>query len=345
MTAGPPPDVKQPQAGRVVPMIPLIVPPNIACQAEWSPMSSEALILAGMSASPDQWQVVSAPLEKYAKQELFEKWTSYLRSPPNLTIEHRELESCKGFSQDEDFALLVFMRSSAKFCDFMRIYGFLFKPFRSDQSLFHRIEYLKTIDQDEFYSSYAHLILNEQIFHLAARETANDPAIFSQAVCSFVLDQASVAPTDEVSEEIGSLVKDMRGLAFSSAEKLPALAILRSEHNEYLMVRQAIVIGRGTADHDVDIDLTFESDRNCCHISRAQAVLSFLEDGFFYVENVGNRAFRVNGLLIESGAMCQLPPGALLDFSGALLMFIPNESLVADIKSALDSAQGNARKR
>jgi hypothetical protein len=298
-----------------------------------------------MSASPDQWQVVSAPLEKYAKQELFEKWTSYLHCPPDVRIEPRELESCREFSQDEDFALLVFMRSSVKFYDFMRVYGFLFKPFRSDRSLFDRIEYLKTIDQDEFYSSYAHMILNEQIFHLAARETANDPAIFAQAVCSFVLDQTPIAPTEEASNEIASLVKDVRGLTFSSAEKLPALAILRSERNEYLMGRQAIVIGRGTTDHEVDIDLTFESDRNCCHISRAQAVLSFLEDCCFYLENVGNRAFRVNGLLIESGGMCQLPPGALLDFSGALLMFIPNESLVADIKSTMDSTHGSARKR
>jgi hypothetical protein len=76
-----------------------------------------------------------------------------------------------------------------------------------------------------------------------------------------------------------------------------------------------------------------------------QVILAFVEDCNFYLENVGNRVFRVNGVVVEAGQICQLPAGALLDFSGTLLMFIPNETLVRDIRTVLEGPPSGSKRR
>ena len=97
------------------------------------------------------------------------------------------------------------------------------------------------------------------------------------------------------------------------------------------MNRQAILLGRASSLAEVDIDISTNDDNSCVHISRRQAIISFLDDCNFYIENIGKRTFRVNGVLIKPDQMARIPSFAILDFSGVLFMFIPNKRLIEEI--------------
>jgi hypothetical protein len=199
---------------------------------------------------------------------------------------------------------------------------------------------------EAFYNSYAQLLLSEELTDCAFQNRGPDSEskLFMQAICSFV-PEFPIESTCEVTSRIDSILPGVHGIAFSCDALRTVLAIFRSERNQYFMRREAVLIGRGTLDHDVDIDLTFESDRTCTHISRMQAIVSFLEDNRFYLENVGHRVLRVNGVTIEPGQMCQLPSGALLDFSGTLLIFIANEAFAKEIHGAVDGTGSSSSKK
>jgi hypothetical protein len=304
-----------------------------------------------MSCFPDQWQVVIPPLEKYSQNDLRRKWDEYLlHAPPKglPRFKPQDVPSCLPFDKDEDFVLLLAIRNRTQFREMMMANGYVFKAFRSMHSIFERLHFLETLTPaqiDAFYESYANHILSEELAAFSLQCSEADARTFSQAICSFV-PEFPIDPAPEVAKEIGGFLPGLQGLAFCNEQlKKTVLAILRSERNQYLMRREAVLIGRGTIDRDVDIDLTFETDRTCTHISRMQAILAFVEDCNFYLENVGNRVFRVNGVVLEAGQICQLLPGALLDFSGTLMMFIPNETLVKDIRAALDGAASSSKKR
>ena len=124
-------------------------------------------------------------------------------------------------------------------------------------------------------------------------------------------------------------------LLIASAKFQPdQLAMLRSEENYFIIKQAAVLLGRNTDKNEVDIDVSYNSDPHCPHISRKQAILSFQPDFNFYIENIGVRAFRINGALLPPGFSCILPPGAMLDFSGALFIFIPNQELINKIKTS-----------
>ena len=55
------------------------------------------------------------------------------------------------------------------------------------------------------------------------------------------------------------------------------------------------------------------------------------------VLEIGNRAFRVNGELIPPGDICMVNEGDIFDFSGVLLLFLPNKRLIEEIRQKLDS--------
>jgi hypothetical protein len=273
-----------------------------------------------------------------------------LHDPPDIPpFEPQDIPSCLTFDRDEDFILLLFLRLDrpVPFRSFIQEWLFVFKPFRSADSIVDRIEFLRRLSTeftDEFFESYAQSLLSEE---LASCAVVDDPEVdrelFSHSICSF-LPEFPIEPTCEVKTQLDSLQTIVPGLSFSSDLLWRTLAILRSEKNQYFMRREALLIGRGTVDHPVDVDLTFESDRTCTHISRMQAILAFMEDGHFYLENVGHRVLRVNGRAIEAGQICQLTTGALLDFSGTLLIFIPNDKLVKEIRVAYE-AFGSPRRR
>jgi hypothetical protein len=124
-------------------------------------------------------------------------------------------------------------------------------------SIFDRLHFLETLTAaqiDEFYECYAHHILCEELAAFSLQVADPDPRTFSQAICSFA-PEFPIDPAPNVPGEIAGFLSGLQGLAFCNEQlKKTTLAILRSERNQYFMRREAIMIGRGTIDRDVDIN-------------------------------------------------------------------------------------------
>lgn len=192
---------------------------------------------------------------------------------------------------------------------------------------------------------YSQSILVDKLFDMSLNP--NEKPYITKSITGFRCKYDNFEKYDldqSISSEIESLNQDLTAMA--SKFKPSDLAILRSESQIFSMRREVVMIGRPSPGHDVDIDLSFESDKTCTHISRFQAILSFLEDFQFYIENVGQRPFRINGALIYPGAMAIIPAGAILDFAGTLLLFIPNIVFIETIKRAVQElASARPKKR
>ena len=329
----------------------MFAPPEIKIQTQFPEDARRALVLASLACSSDNWQIAVPPLHEFSKHEILDVWEKYLKGEKIDEIpkfDPTDIQSCIEFDRDEDFILLSSLRNSLSFEEMMSEFGYIFKAFRSLDSIKKRADELKNWtpeEVDNFYNAYARDILTEEMFDLSTQPKTNiDPEDLSLCRCAYRREYP-IKPTQESQTEVTRLMQGIQGPAFAYDSLRHVLAILRSETHEYYMKREALLIGRGTADHDVDIDLTFETDRTCTHISRAQAILSFMSDCNFYLENIGTRVFRVNGALIHPGKICRLIPGAILDFSGTLLMFIPNEEFVVEIAKAVDGNPVFAKKR
>jgi hypothetical protein len=122
----------------------------------------------------------------------------------------------------------------------------------------------------------------------------------------------SIDPAHHFAREIGGFLSGLQDLAFCNEQlKKTVLAILRRVRNPYLMHREAVLIGCGTIDHDMDICLVFETHRICTNISRMQPILTFVKDCNCYLDKVGNRVFRVTGVVTEAREICQPSGGPL----------------------------------
>ena len=195
---------------------------------------------------------------------------------------------------------------------------------------------------DQFYDFYGDSILDEKLFADSTIPSCEQPMLYTHSRCAYE-PTGKITPINEIDKTISDLTPMLR--YFMKDRRFDnCLAILRSEKYEFLMQSEAIMIGRGSADQIVDVEMNFVSEKPCTHISRNQAIISFLEDCNFYIENCGNRAFRVNGVIIPVGAMGILPPNSILDFSDALLLFIPNLNLVEEVKEAMKKTPQSSSK-
>ena len=70
-----------------------------------------------------------------------------------------------------------------------------------------------------------------------------------------------------------------------------------------------------------------------------------IRDCNFYIENIGTRLFRVNGVQVLPGNMAKIPPFAILDFSDTMFLFIPNLKFVENVKKAMNAKYYNPKKR
>jgi hypothetical protein len=141
-------------------------------------------------------------------------------------------------------------------------------------------------------------------------------------------------PNPDVDLEIAQLTAQLPSLVeglFGPCD----LAVLRTEMVQFYMRERFIVIGRGTMKTQISVNLGFITPNVCPHISRKQASIQLMCDGSFYIANIGSAIFRTNGKIIEPGQHALLPTGALLDFCGIILLFIPNTSLVQQIVAQL----------
>ena len=296
---------------------------------------SEALILAALRMPLYQAQLCVPGLQKY------------LSSPPKIKINLNSSNSSQNednFTNEEDFWLLTFSRFNKlpTFQVFIEEFGCYIKAHRSFLSISNRIQEIRKMSEEEkdaIIEKVALDIVCEDSYDLSIHQTEEmtekqlDKSNFYQVRCNYQPEK-NRKPSPHIDSEIDKLMKMTDVIAqFSSIGSMEEnnLAIIRGENVIFSMNKQAILLGRASSLAEVDIDISTDDDKSCVHISRRQAIISFLPDCKFYIENVGNRPFRVNGVPVLPEQMARIPNFAILDFSGVLFMFIPNKNLVDEI--------------
>jgi len=101
-----------------------------------------------------------------------------------------------------------------------------------------------------------------------------------------------------------------------------ALAELRGSAARFALRKPEALVGRGTEEQRVDVDLSREG--NASKVSRQHAFLQLRRDGRWYVRNVGRRQLLVDGAAVETGERALLPPACLLEIGGLRLTFRQN---------------------
>lgn len=284
-------------------------------------------------------------LTKYTKVQIAKLYENILIG--NVEVPKLENQKRKTpFSLEEDAVILIFMRLFPKLpiSNIIQEFPGIFPIYRSIAEIKSRLYELKMLPNEQLnqiYDKFSKEIAYEKFFGLSCpSEPVNidekDAAVnrFIQCRCNyqpFVHQQLS----DESKQELAEL-QSTSELHWQSQFTPNDLAILRSEKLVFYMRREAIMIGRGTLDFDVDVNLSEFGERSCVHISRHQAVITFRPDFNFYITNIGNRIFRVNGVIIQPGKTCRLHDDYLLDFSGILFIFYSNKQLIEDIKMEVD---------
>lgn len=241
------------------------------------------------------------------------------------------------FTAEEDFAILDFIRCSPNIRDALQYYSApakliqltrapVFLPSRTHSEILKRLFEVSTMNEnerDKIIERFAIEIVLDQHFS----QLSQDQKSSKSSEPSFCPPPSTIYPlSEEILTEIDSIEDQALNLLkwnFSGS----ILAILRNENFQYFARNQAILIGRSSSKGPVDLDLVPFIPTGCKHVSRLQAILSYLDNFTFCLENIGSRAFRVNGTLLFPCSACILHPQSLLDFSGAIFIFFPNPGL------------------
>ena len=316
------------------------------------------IILSSLALPIDQAQLIIPGLEQFTLFDIKNAFSYLLKHPPLYKHKQNKLPYEEPFTLAEDMVLLQFIRFSKdmELADFIENFGSEIKPYRTIKSINKRINELKKMDKSEktkIIDSITDLIMQEESFYMSTNTTEEmkkddvDTVNFLQTRNSYH-PEISREPSKHIDYEIDKLMKVGKYLTDSSIPgdecQVEELASLRGENVMFSIRREAVLLGRATSYAEVDIDLTVESDKNSIHIDRKQAILSFLPDCNFYIENIGNRPFRVNGVVIKSGKMCRVPPFAILDFSNVLFMFVPNERFIQSIRENIQNTSDGSKK-
>ncbi|CAL1355728.1 unnamed protein product [Linum trigynum] len=105
-----------------------------------------------------------------------------------------------------------------------------------------------------------------------------------------------------------------------------AFAVLYGRYSKHYIKKSEVLLGRGTEDTTVDIDLSREGRAN--KISRRQAIISLDQSGFFHLKNVGKFSISVNDKEITHGQSLNLTPSCLIEIRGKPFVFEVNQSCV-----------------
>jgi len=272
-------------------------------------------------------QVVAPGLDKYTCKELEIAFTNSMKAPPDIFVESSYSKEDFGYTVEEDYSILHSYKIDSNVF-----------PIRHKKTTEDRIIEIRDQD-DEVINKLAKMMLNEELFSLTEensfesieylRNTQLEPKDFDSCRCSIPISPTYI-DSFPASDELITLHSQL-SLISESYFMDGDLAMLRASDHYYMMKSAAILLGRSTDKTFVDIDLSYGLDPFCTHLSRNQAIISFLEDSNFYIENIGLRSFRVNGVLIPPNSICQLNEGSILDFSGYVLLFLPNSSMVEQI--------------
>ncbi|KAH0790434.1 microspherule protein 1 [Histomonas meleagridis] len=277
----------------------------------------KSLIIGSLYVPFDELQILN-PLQQYTKSEIKSHWHSILHAPPEVVFKPEDIDIKVKFDLEEDYLLLTYIRlkDTISLDDFIQKFISNFKQIHSRESIIQRIQELELLDETQkqnIITRFTNQTIDEFQFHTYMTHTNSSPV-------NYPTRHGIMENHDVLDESISYLQHNLQFYAFPNNDD-STLALLRSETYEYTMHRRTILIGRGS---HCDVNLLLECPSNSLHISRNQAILSFMQDYNFYLENIGTVPFRVNGALILPTATCRLPSGAILDFSDTLLMFIPN---------------------
>ncbi|RZC50471.1 hypothetical protein C5167_018897 [Papaver somniferum] len=105
-----------------------------------------------------------------------------------------------------------------------------------------------------------------------------------------------------------------------------AFAIFYGRHLKYYIKKPEVLLGRGTGDVSVDIDLGREGRAN--KISRRQAIIKMEKDGSFYLKNLGKCSLMVNGTELPGGHRLKLSSSCLIEIRDMKFLFEVNHYLV-----------------
>ena len=312
------------------------------------PDSVVSSIVQAMLTVPLPFAQVCVPgLERYSQRELERMFHQVLTNPPEAVNVSLSVSKPR-WSDEEDFLLLTFRNSGmSSVTEFLRENGQGFKACRTVADLEKRLDELGRMSKKEVDAILARL----------ARQTVMEERFYKCAegngeVRAPQLEQCHLMPVDRpdmpLSKGVAAEIEQLEKLVpFFAAElfEVNDIALLMGMDVRFSMRQRLVVIGRATTDTSVDIDLGFLNEHICAHVSRLQATLQIMPDGNFYIENIGNSIFRVSGKIIRPKQFCKVPSGALLDFAGNILIFIPNKPLVDRIVKELNKHMRHVKAR
>ncbi|KAK2660642.1 hypothetical protein Ddye_007175 [Dipteronia dyeriana] len=105
-----------------------------------------------------------------------------------------------------------------------------------------------------------------------------------------------------------------------------AFAILYGRRSKHYIKKPEVLLGRGTADAVVDIDLGREGRAN--KVSRRQAIINVDEGGCFHIKNLGKSSISVNNEEVPSGHSLSLTSSCLIELRGMPFIFEMNQTCV-----------------
>ncbi|XP_059638364.1 uncharacterized protein LOC132280209 isoform X2 [Cornus florida] len=105
-----------------------------------------------------------------------------------------------------------------------------------------------------------------------------------------------------------------------------AFAVLYGRHSKHYIKRPEVLIGRGTEDVNVDIDLGREGRAN--KISRRQAIIMMDKEGSFHLKNLGKCSIFVNNKEVAPKQCLALTSSCLLEIRGMPFIFETNQTCV-----------------
>ncbi|XP_031269098.1 uncharacterized protein LOC116127598 isoform X1 [Pistacia vera] len=103
-----------------------------------------------------------------------------------------------------------------------------------------------------------------------------------------------------------------------------AFAILCGRYSKHYIKKPEVLLGRGTEDVVVDIDLGREGRAN--KISRRQAIISMDKVGSFHLKNLGKFSISVNNKEVAPGQSLSLNSGCLIEIRGMPFIFETNKT-------------------
>jgi len=286
-------------------------------------------------------QMVIPGFEKYSIYEIEKEWERMLYSPPNFKFKPSNPPLSVPFSADEDFQLMLYLKKLPYQLDITNVNEscpcvHLFRSYASLLERLKEISYLGESFQEEILDSLVEEIAIEEMIYLSTMEKTDSnvlPCYLKPFRCLKPQSTIHVSFSD-IDDEIIELERKFENFQ-PNMFLYDQLAILRLENISFSMKRSRISIGRSTDDQKVDVDLRFTTNGECIHYSRVQAIVSFLEDSCFYLENVGHCLIRVNGIMVPPRGVCKLLNGYIIDISDILIVFLINQSLITSIQNDL----------